>query len=360
MAALITPPAPRLAYEADGSVVLISRTSGVEKTPLDLTDTDPRAVASLNSTQSVGIAIGSTLWTMPAGATYVAKNWIAVMFPRRTDVKAWFFSSLMNGTSDFNDHTPGVTEQSVTVELQISPDTTNGQDGTWTTVTGKIPTDYRLPYRHGNVNVTPVLTAPYAIGNPSYPGFPLGPQQPLEWLTGFDLMYRDQGPTGPGWASVSGADNVRGVRLYFPHRDNVPGGFGFLSMIFHLYGQPSSVSENRLTLTNAAGTGPAPITRGFIDPSTPYFEIPIRVKNLSATETAWDVRMTASSGVPLSYAKHFNVRYSLDHVDWLSLLRVGDIPPLGLSPEVYLRIQPLAGTVGLQFPRVHAQAGEWS
>ena len=359
---LPTPPAPRIAYDIDGSVVLFSDTSGVEKSPVDMTLTDPAAVQHLNSNQTYGLAVGTGLWSFPEGqisaGLYYAKNWIAVMFPRPMDIKAWFFSArwfsartVIIVTTNYYSVMP--------VEFQVSTDTTNGQDGTWTTIATKTEADYALPYQNINTNVQPLQTPPYGIGSPNYPS------SSLEIYTGADLMYQDNGPTGPGWEAVSGGDGVRGVRLFFPNRPqadglDIIGSLRAIILMLHLYGEPSAVSGKRLDLMNAAGTAPADLAFGDVDLATPVTRT-VRVKNVSTTEDAIGVRLTAEDAIPLFFPpSHFSVRFSLDGENWYPSLFLGDIPAGALSQSVSLRVHPLPGTVGLHFARIHALAGDWS
>lgn len=338
--ALIQPPAPRIPYDVDGSIVSISRTVTNDHNPFVA---DQATRTALNSNFATGLAIGSGLWDIPTPEIeYYAKNWIAISFPRPMDIKAVFLSAWTRTSS-----------QSFTywarqaVDIQTSNDSSNGLDGTWATIATKDETSYALPIVFGTSTFPP-----YEIGTPSIGG---------EVRDVPDIMYQNQGPTGPGWMTVV-ADNVEAIRLYLPRRsDPQTSFFGASVFHFHVYGTASAVSGNRLEIRNAAGTAPANLAIGNVF-TTAYVERTVRVKNLSTTKIAYDVVLGAeTAGVPVYFPpSYFNVRLSVDGVNWLPAVRLGDIPANGLSPSVLLRVDPVPGMVGLHFARAHAFAGGWS
>ncbi len=354
--ALPTPPAPRIPYDIDGSVVVISRTSTNDHNPFVA---DQESKSSLNTNLSVGLGITNGYWDIPVPPVeYYAKNFVAVMFPHLMDIKGWFCSAWSRSA-----YTPIIVtyshESPNYVEFQVSNDTTNGQDGTWTTVAYKDEYDYAIPWRQANPNVAPITTSPYWLGNTgTY----------AEHVTIGNAMFEGNGPDGSGWSEISGADGVRAVRLFFPRRslrtdealNEAAGFFAWMVLVLHLYGEPSASSDDRLSIMNSAGTDVANLAYGDIDHLDSVVRT-VKVKNLSDND-ADDVRLTVSPHeVPHYFPRtHYAVRLSLDGETWLPSVRLGDIPSGGLSQGVFVRVDPVPGMVGLRFARLHAFAGGWS
>jgi hypothetical protein len=338
---LTTPPAPRIAYDTDGSVVVISRTATNDHNPFIA---DYPTKASLNTNLATGLAIGSGLWDIQTPAIeYYAKNFVAVVFPHEMDIKAIMVSAHQRTTA-----TSSAAWAKAYVEIQVSTDTTNGQDGSWTTVAYKDEDSYHLPF----VFTTATLP-PYRIGGAPNDG---------EYRLNPNDLFKGDGPAGPGWMLISGADEITALRLFFPRR-SLPEvtNFSWMLLALNLYGEPSSATGERLELVNADDTDRADLVFGNMDVGT-HVTHQIRVKNVSASADATDVRLTGvSAGLPEFYPySHYSIQLSLDGEAWSPTVRLGDISAGELSPEVFLRVDPVEGMVGLHFARIHAFAGGWS
>lgn len=101
-------PAPRMAYDIDGTVLFHSN---LVNTPTQITGA---TLTSFNDETS-GTGLGTT-------------NWIILIFPQLRNVSGVLFRQGSVGGA--------------TCTLQSSPDTTNGNDGTWTTASSAIPMQF--------------------------------------------------------------------------------------------------------------------------------------------------------------------------------------------------------------------------
>jgi hypothetical protein len=113
----------RMAYHLDGTVLVRGATTGTPKTPSTLTDTvtSGGALTSLNDQN-----IGGTYWN-----SNQTDGWIGMVFPQLRDITGMFLNCYDSSTK----------------RVQYSTDTTNGLDGTWSTLVAarnwSLDTNYR-------------------------------------------------------------------------------------------------------------------------------------------------------------------------------------------------------------------------
>ena len=100
----------RMAYHLDGTVLMRGATTGSPQTPSTITDTvtSGGALSSLNDEN-----IGGTYWNSNQGS-----GWIGMVFPQLRDITGMFLNCYDSSTK----------------RVQYSADTTNGLDGTWSTL----------------------------------------------------------------------------------------------------------------------------------------------------------------------------------------------------------------------------------
>lgn len=364
-----TPPGKRIMYDQDGTRAMISVSSGTDHTPYQM---DPVAVAALNSDLGHGVVADSSWWGFSTSdADYYSKNYVALIFPSPMDIQgvAVAAQSYFEYTGFFFD--THVIYSPLKVVVQTSTDTTNGLDGTWTDVATKNATDDHLPMTDNFLNPS-YIQAPEVVcvtpdGADSVYGADKGSNgfYGTAWNLGDTTdMFRNDGLSGRGFASLSGITNVKGVRFFFPERP--PGSAVYpyalqnVVMLFHLYGQlGSAASASRLRIRNASDSGDADLIWGDVDQNVPETRT-FKVKNTSSTETAGKVTVFLEPTYSVPGADADDLALSLDGVTWSSRVDVGDIAHGSLSPLIYIRVSPTTATVGLRSAIVGAHAGRWS
>jgi hypothetical protein len=189
--------------------------------------------------------------------------------------------------------------------FQVSTDTTNGIDGTWTNITK------------------------FAVSGD------------VSFLRTHITAEASNGIIGLRFAVHSGS----GASLY----------------AFHLYGTPST--PNNLKLWDAAldqRVGPALFDFGDVPQSSTHTKI-FRVKNLNATQTAYSVALsveTLTDATPSFAAEH---TLSTDGTTFTPTVNVGDLAPGAISDTVTLQqALPANAALSLWWARVNADADHWA
>jgi hypothetical protein len=273
----------RMALDRDGSV-FITVTSGQAVTQLT-----SGQILTLND-EGTAMANGSVSYPVPAGdAAYMA-----VIFPELRDIDAFLFMG--NGaSSDAAQTLPFV---------EVSANTSNGVDGTWTTVA----TNYSSPAAGAGWRTTP--TASTALAQRA-------------------IRFRGVGS---------------GVLMY--------------ARLLHLYGEPApGANPDRLAFWSpTADVKMPPATLDFGDtPRSSSADKTVRVKNLSGTKTAGNVRVSydiltdGSPSVPAQFLLSFGGGA------FLSQVNVGTLAPGAISGAITVRrVTPSNAALGLFAPRIAA------
>lgn len=379
---LPAPPGPRIAYDLDGTLLILSRTFGDSRTPYSA---DPEALRGLNSDLGGGLvihgsasglseAVGGTLWDLPQGeGLYYSKNFVALLLPHPTHLMGYFMSApsrwgRLSGATQIQT----LVSVPLYVELQTSQDTTNGLDGTWTTVafmdeeaTSHLPTSIQAA-----ANITQPALHPTGLSSGGAI-FRLNntDNQRGEVLTPDNRMFLDGSLGEYGWKTVAGTGtrNVRAIRLYFPRTppSGLESSMNFICTILnlHLYGEiDTNASDQRVELVDATtGTAAAlDLSWGNLDLDETQIKS-FKIRNLSETLTAGGVTVSLEdsfpNGVPESVSA---LQLSVDGVEWESSVSVADITPEGTSSEVFVRLTPTPGIFGLRTARIQTQVGDWS
>jgi hypothetical protein len=202
--------------------------------------------------------------------------------------------------------------------VQVSTDTTTGTDGTWNNVGSPVQM-------------------------PSYPhSIP-------------ETIWRSN------IVSVT-QDGIKGVRIYRP--DTWGGGTGNAVYYLHLYGYPTAgFDTNRLDVWDATLDQRAAATAlDWGDVARNTIEIrQVRIKNLSATQTANTVTVSAT-GINASGTEATSQHsFSLDNVTFTTTVSLGNLAPGAISPIIYVRRNTLAASpTGLYATRLTAVPASWS
>jgi hypothetical protein len=387
------PPAPRIAYDLNGTIGFVGRSAGPDTSPVEMTE---RAMQAFNADASPTLAIKGWIeafgyypgniytpyspdvvayWNIQSdvASTFqqpqsLQQNFVLLLLPEPTHLQALFVQaiSIVNGRDAIYGYSYPVGQNAV---VQVSQDTTTGLDGTWTTVrTHPIErnswavVDLRDNNRRSNED-TPVQPNGSLIDNIDYSAFP---------IRGKFRQDGTQSDDGVGWVPVYGTAtrNVVAVRVQvtdWPNpRDqgytNPANSVGLFELKLHLYGTPDSgASDDRLQFQELDGDQKyfdwGDLVQG--QKKTQQFQI----KNLSADKAATGVTLTISdSNNSQSPAPLDSLDLSLDGQTWYrGQIPLPDIPAGQASSPLTLRVQvPEANLLGAWSPRLTLDVEEWA
>lgn len=226
---------------------------------------------------------------------------IAAIFPELRDISGYYFLN--------NDNT-GRAASGGWNAIEVSPNTTNGFDGTWTAIATNVALG-------GNSNVNP--------------------------------NYRTN-------ITATSQTNVRGIRSYSATGGNVAA--------FHVYGSPSSgQNPDRLVLwhpTLDQAAGGAYLDWGNV-PQNTTADRQFRIKNISSSLTANNITLSLdalSDATPTNVSQHV---LSSDGVTFSATLPIGNIAPNTISPVYTLRrVTAANAALSIWALRFNADATSWS
>lgn len=379
-----TPPAERLAYDIDGTVGIISGTRGVEFYPRVLNqeamtalNSETRPVFSIDVMGSSGPRFdprdefyGNVPWyqtnvVFQSNVFQEALNWIVLVFPRLTNIDAVFAAALV--TSIDPSGTASSEAYFQPILLQVSDDTTNGQDGTWTTVlTLNENTTDGYGYGAGassSPNDTTITWPDTVTSRPAASTMP-----------SYDDALRDGDvhPLGYGWKRIGAgaANSVRALKLTYSQQmgpsnvirgdSNPPDGWDQIVHKLHVYGSPAAgASIHRLEFVTPTEE-PMSFNWGDVQNGQTYIK-QFKIRNLSDTFTAENIDLNciaaASSNTP---APHQAIEFSLNGTTWSPSLVLSSIAPKSVSALIYVRLAVPAESIGGFFaPRIMAEVGGW-
>ncbi len=341
-----TLPAPRIAYDRDGSFCFVSRNVGTSLVPFSV---QPNALQRLNADEFGGLLIDSSWWNIAGDLTGKSPHFISVVFPTLQNLVAWYASARGLFWS-----TPlGLYQEmnvGLDIEFQVSKDTTNGLDGTWTTMANKASLADHLLFGSEMAPLLPDDTT--ASSPPMY-----------EAITSGDPQYKNALLEPTGWQYLYGPaqHNVRGVRLYFPrHPDTAMPNFSYVLAHFHLYGAPDAdATPDRLEIVDATTGDPkGDFHWGDIDYKNTDTDT-FKIKNLASTLTANSVTAAIKENYPTGSGS--SLQLSTDGGStWHSSVSLGNIAAGASSGTITVRLDPASGLIGQRFARVEAEVGSWT
>lgn len=238
------------------------------------------------------------------GASNAANGYLMLIFPEARDIDGFFVD--VDAPSEL---------YPVSWAMEVSADTTNGLDGTW----------------------TQIASGTAAAG-------------------GVDAV-------SPAYRTVVSTTQLaqRAIRV----RRSVAGTSGEMRIAaFHVFGEPSpGENPDRLALWHP--TLDERVTPAYFDwgnvPRSSSGDLLFRVKNLSSTLTASSVRVameTLTDGTPSVPGQH---SLSFGGGSFLAQVTIGDLAPGATSGQVTLRrITPSNAQLGLFAFRVFSEADSWS
>lgn len=273
-------PGNRFAYHEDGTIVLTKDGSN------NLYDVTTSAVNINDEEFSNGINMNG-------------RNSLIFFFPELRDIQGYYVATNTSGSYPYGSVTPS--------SLEVSTNTTNGLDGTWTVIAN--------PWIRVNNSTVP--------------------------------QYRQN-------INAASASLIKAIRFNFsaPQADND-------IRTLHIYGSvPVTQNPNRLIFWEPVNNNPAP---------GPYFDwgdIPrstaqtkqFRIRNNSSTLTANSITVS-SSAVTYTMALEF----STDNITFASSVNIGALAPATTSGILYVRrTVPATETLRVQAIRLSAIAASWA
>lgn len=261
-----------------------------------MTEYSPSAGLVYEIPNSGIVGVTKTASTVPL-VPHLKDAWWCIIFPELRDIDAYFLADNFDGFDQG--------------QIQTSVNTTNGMDGTWTTLAS-------------------ALTYPTSV---------------TTWRTAI---------------RAETALGVKGVRFWTPGSGN--GIFSNLRAL-HLYGEVSPGSPDRLAFWSAtADQKMSPATPDWGDvPRSSSDDFQVRVKNLSGTKTAGNVRVsfdTITDTTPSVPSQHMA---SLDGVTFFAQVNIGSLAPGAISAPVTIRrVTPSNAILGLWALRMSAVPDTWA
>lgn len=372
-------PGRRIAYDTDGTLgflLLSEPLRPAEKGTLRAVA--PMGLSGLNGDLAGGLYIagrqyinqgGGVITIIPGDwgeATYPgARNFIVLFFPDPIRLRGWFSAvahlwQSPQGPSSF------VYPE---VELEVSHDSTNGQDGEWHSLDYKDADQY---YPYGEDKHEGDVAWRFADGSWWQDQSPVPEIEEFQRANAFRDEFQDGRETGRGWFPIySGhARNVRTVRLSMSATGPLPSLYAAL-LLLHLYGEPdTNAGETRLAVVD-------PVTEvemiedpswGDVDYATESV-ISVGIKNLSPVATAESVEVRLSLAYPDGNPEYTGVhdfvaplagslQLSLDEMSWTETISLGDLAPEQTVP-IFARKLPATGALGLRFAKITAETVGW-
>lgn len=323
------PPGPRIAYDTNGSIVLLRGASAVVQ----------EAKYGINYMNSERATYGtSELLQFPALSPQ--DQYLAILFPVPMRLYAIFCVS-------YHAYLYGGGMKTLDMSIYTAPDTTNGDDGTWNFI-------QKIAHQESN-GVT-------------------GPGSGMNIMSGVidmhdtpmvvnDVYRRSQYEGGPTPISGQYARHVRGLRF-------VPSGHGSnpanqMQWKIHLYGEPDTdASENILVFwdpeddLSAAGDL---LDWGDV-PQGSTADKAFRVKNNSSAQTANTIVVNAQMGqTTTDPVPSDSLLFSLNGTTWTPSVSIAALSPGAVSGQIRVRrTTPLNAQPSNWAPRVVATVGSWS
>lgn len=275
-------PAPRMAYDRDGSQVFIVTPTGgaTQKAASEMKTMNGESLAGMASVTGGG-------------------GWMVMIFPELRDISAYCMADQFNGVT----------------AIETSTNTTNGFDGTWTSL--------------GTVSHAPVTLASIRSN--------------IHTVSG-------AGTTGVKAIRFAQTSGLSGITFFF----------------LHLYGTPSAgQNPNRLEFWHPTLNQSLNITPAYLDwgdrPRSTVLSRQVRLKNLSSSLTATSVVVGVEALTDTSPTMVSQYALSWDGTTFSPTLTISSLSPGQISAGIIVRQTLLSNAVlSLWTQRLYAQAGVWA
>lgn len=337
------PPAPRIAYDIDGTSVFLKTSKGAAQ-PSTLLECAPLAVQALNTTNPGGMTIDNTQWTGPDSSTYTSA-YLLFLFPVNIDLAGIFWVGPRGGIySPYTDY----------LSLETSRDTTNGDDGTWLvadTVQVGVP-DATPVFSSGTCvnSVTGVVTTDGVLPvSPFYRN-----DQSVTPLQGINRL------AGPNYAGIKALRlKVTPGLIGNSYTQPVSGNY-----VVHLYGLPSyNAAVNRVAPWESALDIPLAqdsMSWGDVAPGSTQ-DRTLRLKNMSPAQSANNILVYAEDEYNYPTSMASQILLSLDGISWSTSVTLTAISSMSISPLIRVRrTTPVNSPLSTWSPRLRFDVGSWT
>lgn len=344
-----TPPATRIAYDLDGSFGVAQNMQ-----TLEWVDVPQAALTALNNERGGGAGSQGSqglFWTWQNIPSFADTARLVILLPVATRLRGVL---AMYAVADYY-FVSGRRGGHGHARVETSPDTTNGVDGTWTTVAPELVTSTTPSVNLGKqAEFVPI--AGVTAGLAASGGYSLNDE--------YRRFYPDH---IDGIVAVAGAATrqVRGIRISTTVRPNSVDSYN-ATFHLHLYGEPDTEaitqrlefwqeSSDLRVSADYMGWGDVPLA------STE--DKTFRIRNMSPTDTAnlivVEARAAASTTTP---SPHGFLTFSDDGgTSWdssITILALG--PETTSAPIMVRRVVPSGAILSNWSPRIIANAGSWS
>lgn len=346
--------APRIAYDIDGTQCIVGGLSTLPDSIVPHSD----FVGALNSDASFLAGVENEFVIVTDGSyTHPAGFFIALRFP----VPKRLAGVAIHSTGYSRITNSGSIHPVVPMMVQASADSTNGVDGTWTTL-------------YTNTNNTPFGVVPVAesdtLGGTGYVtirGTRGASMWNGNWPRGGDVAQKvGDGITTPGIVPLTGS-GLRQVtwvrivpvsRVYYSSIWRTGGAGVFFKL--HLYGETDTLATDlRVAFTDETGTPKESFDWGDVGQNSEFLQ-EFRITNLSSTLTANSVQVTLEGSKPTMVNSPDGwIEISSDAVVWGNTVSIDSLAPEEVSDTLYLRLRTETGVVGPFGPRIRAVVEEW-
>lgn len=357
-----TPPGPRIAYDLDGTLGLVS---GVKEAP-GLFETHPKFLRAMNSDSPRlgGVEVtylrdGTSINSIDATLDFPPAHMVALRFPEPMRIRAL---SVIGLWGLYSSESMGTTRV-FRLRVETSDDSTNGVDGTWATL-----------FTSEDNSLFPTTLESESRGDETY-GFVAAvsgmEKTSMSVYPNVNSNFRRQstGPGEPGWRTVTGGASrqvtwLRLVPYQIASGISISGSQTSLRLAawykLHLYGEPDTAADDdRLGFTDVAGAEKLSFDWGDIGQGSEYTQ-GFRVKNLSDDLTATGVQVSILSPNPtVLESPQTWLQMSDDGVIWDTSLVLPDLGPGESSDPITLRVQAGVNLVGPSGPRLAVEVEEW-
>lgn len=324
----------RIPYDSDGTAVF-------RKTELNLWQEFPpfhRSAISEDDYRAVSFTAG-----------FASTTELLFLFPYALDLSGVFFCvSYDRWENTVGDDFP--------LRMLYSTDTTNGDDGTWSSVTlsdGFVPSDH-LYYSNE-----------YSLFRLSDPGDNRTSESQLKTypLVTSPYSFFNVGELSPVLSSVNGVRLLIGVDGNLPEFSSSVSYLVYVSLV-QLYGELSSVSSvDRVVPWDSASGSELPSSISYFGNSSLLTSdnIQFKLKNLSSSKTA-DSIVVSLSDTPRDYSRSIRDQFSLKYGSSdEELIQISSLSPGDVSDVITVsRDTPLDSLLSPFSTPLRIHVGEWS
>jgi hypothetical protein len=332
------PPGPRIPYDSNGSILLMRPADQIVR------EVAAGSAAQMNSERAnFGFTYGSN-YEYNYGKTNVyttgganhKDQYFALLFPVPMRLYA-IFCPVHAANS-------GAGSSGLDVDLYTAPDTTNGDDGTWSFL-------QKIPKQIGSTTGGSATTVNMLMGGGIGGG--------STYIVVNDVYRRPEAEGGYTPLSGTFTRHVRGIKLV------APGTYYGNYWKLHIYGEPDTDSTDNILIfyePDEESTAKGDLLDWGDVPQGSTADKTFRLKNNSAAQTAYDIVINAQMGLTTTDPiPSDSLLFSMDGNTWTKSVTLAALSPGAMSGQIQVRrTTPLNAQPSNWAPRVVATVGSWS